>query len=218
MKKTSTLILLSFALLSWSSCGNNSNSDSDQNEDSTQTASGSSAGVIGQMNNNADAEKLNFYFHLNELDQTDSTIRFQAVSLFQSDTVGFEVEVAKQIPAGIGSDGAPDETNGFTEGHIRFLSSGEHSDNFVKSLGTLFKVQTSGKMTQDTIIPLVFSSNKEEVNLAENGTYSFKYFFENNVGAEAELFGVIDTYRRALEWTEKDSTYREAIISAFQAE
>lgn len=217
MKNRTPLALLTATVLGLSSCGNNSNSTS-SNADSTNVGAAENAGVVGQMTNNQTAEKLHFFFHLNPVGETDSTIHYEAVSLFETDTVGFNVEVAKQIKAGIDSDGAPDEEHGFTEGKIRITSMGTPSDNFVKSLGSLFGLETTGKMTDQTITPLIFSSNKTDVDLAETGTYSFKYFFENNVGAEAELFGVIDTYKRALEWSEKDSVYREAIISAFQAE
>lgn len=216
MKKVTSLVMLAFALTGLSSCGNNSNSGAGQTDDSTTDGAASAAGVIGQMNNNRTAERLNLFFHLNELEQTDTSIVYEAVSLFESDTVGFNVEIAKQIDAGIRSDGAPDDDLGFTEGTIRIRSMGEPSDNFIKSLGTLFNLETTGKMRSETLTPLVFSSNKETVDVTENGTYSFKYFFENSAGPEAELFGVIDTYKRSFEWSEKDSTHRKAIIAAFQ--
>jgi hypothetical protein len=66
------------------------------------------------------------------------------------------------------------------------------------------------------LLTTVFSSNKGEVDLTKNATYSFKLFFDNEQGEPAEVFVIVDTYRKSLEITEKDSTFRKQLLSAFE--
>lgn len=211
MKKR-TYIGLSFAaLIALASC-NNASKTGNQSTDST----GTSVAALNQLTSNKDAEKLHLYFHLEEKGQTDSSVVYQAKSLYNQDTVGFNVEVVKDIAPGVTATGGADENAGFREGAVKISSLGPISDNFVKSLGDLMKLPTDGKMSSSTLLPLVFSSNKDKVDLSKSATYSFKYFFENGTGTPAELFGVVDTYKKSFELTEKDSTYRKAVIASFE--
>jgi hypothetical protein len=41
-------------------------------------------------------------------------------------------------------------------------------------------------------------------------------FFDNEQGEPAEVFVIVDTYRKSLEITEKDSTFRKQLLSAFE--
>ncbi|WP_140938426.1 hypothetical protein [Sphingobacterium lumbrici] len=167
---------------------------------------------------NADAAKQQFFLRLVDEQQTDSSVVYNAKSVFEDDTVGLQVEILKDIEAGVTSDGKIDGSKGFVRGAIKLSSIGAHSDNLVKALGAIFKLPSTGKMTSQTIDPLVFSSNKVTVNLAKQSTYSFKLFLDNSIGTEAELFAVVDTYRKSFEMSEKDSTFRAHIISAFEGQ
>lgn len=213
MKKFTSYTLLASALVWMASCGN-SNQSNTSTADSTGTAV-TSAG-LPPLVNSASGDINKFFFDLNEVGQTDSSVLYTAHSLYNSDTVGFQVEVMKNIPAGVAGDGRPDGEKGFVEGGVKFSSIGAPSDNFVKSLGTIFNLPTDGKMSSKTLLPLIFSSNNKPVDLSTQGTYSFKYFFRNGTGREAEMFGVLDTYKKSFELSEKDSTYRINIISSFE--
>ena len=211
MRKLLNIGLSLTAVMAMMSCGNSSKTNNN-----TGDSTGATGSTLNQLTANTDAESLHLYFHLQENSQTDSSVIYEAKSLYNQDTVGFQVEVIKNIPAGVTAMGAADEQAGFRQGAIKFSSIGAPSDNFVKSLGTLMKLPTDGKMSTQTLLPLVFSSNKDQVDLSKSATYSFKYFFENGTGTPAELFGVLDTYKKSFELTEKDSTYRKAIIASFE--
>lgn len=172
--------------------------------------------TIEQLSNNADAAKQQLFLRFTEETSTDSSMVYTTKSLFDKDTVGLKIEVLKDIKPGLRSDGNVDEKKGFVRGSIKLSSIGGESDAFLKALGTMFKLPTSGKMTDSVILPTVFSSNKEVVDLSKSGTYSFKLFLDNSVGEPAELFAVVDTYRKSFELSEKDSTFRNRIIAAFE--
>lgn len=168
--------------------------------------------------NDPSAQEHHFFFNLVDSHATDSSIVYTALSLYKEDTLGFDVEVLKNIPAGITAEGTPDEENGFRVGSLKFIGIGHVSDNFVKALQDIYQMEGTGEMRRDTIQPLVFSSNKEPVDLSRKSgasTYSFKIFFENKLGPEAEMFAVLDLYRKSFELTEKDATFRANFLSAF---
>lgn len=212
MKKLGSYTALIAVIVGLNSCGNSSKTNEDSNNEQ-------SSGVkLNQLTNNPKAEKLRLYFQIKELNQTDSSVIYLANSLYEADTVGLQIEVLKNIEPGIQSDGKPNDVSGFRKGPIKFTSVGEKSNNFVKSLGELFNLPSSGKMSSNTLLPLVFSSNQGSVDLSESKTYSFKYFFDNKTGIPAEMFGILDTYKKSFELSEKDSTFRAAIISSFEGE
>ncbi len=169
--------------------------------------------------NDENAAKFKFFLNIVDTEETDSTMIYTTKSLFKEDTVGLKIEVLKQIAAGVTATGEPDQDNGFVPGAIRFSSLGASSDHFVQALQDLFDLKDTGKMTASTIAPLVFSSNNEAIDLDKNkqATYSFKLFLENDMGAEAEVFAVLDTYRKSFEMSEKDNSYRAQLIAAFAA-
>ncbi|PVH26674.1 hypothetical protein [Sphingobacterium corticibacter] len=169
--------------------------------------------------NDEKAAKYKFFLNIVGEEKTDSTIIYTAKSLFKEDTVGLKIEVLKEIAAGVTATGEPDQENGFVPGAIRFSSLGADSDHFVQALQELFDLKDTGKMTMNTVAPLVFSSNNEAIDLNKNkqATYSFKLFLENDLGAEAEVFAVLDTYRKSFEISEKDNSFRAQIIAAFAA-
>lgn len=171
---------------------------------------------IEELTNYPEADKQQLFFRMVEEVQTDSSVVYTVKSTFEEDTVGLKVEVLKNIQPGINSSGQVDADKGFVSGAIKLSSAGEMSDNFVKALGKMFKLPTDGKMTSTAVLPTVFSSNKDVVDLSKNGTYSFKLFFENQQGEPAEVFANVDTYRKSFEMSEKDSTFRVQLLSAFE--
>ena len=207
MKIIKTVFCLGVGFLMIWSCNNSSTNTGGQT---------SKEPSIEKLTNYPEANKHQLFFRLVDEVSTDSSVVYTARSIFDKDTVGLKVEVMKNIQPGINSAGQPDADKGFVQGSIKLSSLGEESDNFVKALGTMFKLSTDGKMTSSTLSPTVFSSNKEVVDLAKNGTYNFKLFFENKQGEPAEVFATVDTYRKSFEVAEKDSTFRVQLLSAFE--
>jgi len=173
------------------------------------------AAALKQLTNDSTAVKQTFYFGFTDELDTDSSKIYVAKSLFNTDTVGLQIEVMKDIQPGINAEGRPVEA-GFVEGDIRLSTIGTPSNNLVVALGSLFSLPTDSKMTDQVLTPTVFSSNSKVVDLNSQGTYSFKLFLNNNLGQPAEVFAVLDLYRRAFEVSEKDSVYRAEIIAAFE--
>ncbi|WDF69880.1 hypothetical protein PQ465_05760 [Sphingobacterium oryzagri] len=202
--------LCALVAILFASCGNPSSSDK-----KTENADKSAAKELGQFVG-AGTDNPSIYFYLQDTHETDSSVVYIAKSLHKQDTVGLQIEVAKNIPAGVTADGAPDDKVGFQTGSIKFSSLGKESDAFVAALGELYKIPAKGGMGSSTITPLVFSSNKKAVDLSNNSTYSFKLFFANSAGAEAEVFGILDLYRRLFELKARDASQYERILSAFE--
>ncbi len=208
MKKIilSAIVLgMSFALLT--GCNNRSNNQRAVLEEN-----------LGPYVVNFSTENPAIYLHLTESNKTDSTTIYLAKALNDKDTVGLQIEVSNSIPAGVYGDDTPNEEKGFVPGAIKFSSIGESSDNFVKGIASLYKLSSSGQMSNAMLSPLVFSSNKKNVDLSSNNTYNFKLFFDNATGEEAEVFAVLDLYKRLFEFRAKDSTQYERIISAFEGQ
>lgn len=157
------------------------------------------------------------YITLRLLDRTDgeTTISYAAKGLFNEDTVGFLIEVDKNIPAGIGADGQLDEKAGFKTGSIQFVRSGAESDRFVAALGELWNVNDAVRMKTKPVQPLVFSSNRSAVDLDKSFTYSFKLFFDADMPVPGEVFFTLDTYKKTIEFQEKDAEYRSQIVHSF---
>lgn len=198
-------------VLALSACNN---APKDGNSSSSNAAKGNP--TIEQLSNQVDAAKQHLFLRFTDEVSTDSSMVYTTKSLFDKDTVGLKIEVLKNIKPGLKSDGTVDEKAGFARGSIKISSVGAQSDAFVTALGTMFKLPTSGKMTSQVILPTVFSSNKGAVDLSESATYSFKLFLDNGSGQPAEVFAVVDTYRKSFELSEKDSTFRSQIIAAFE--
>ncbi|SUJ27041.1 Uncharacterised protein [Sphingobacterium spiritivorum] len=190
-------------------CGDSANKSKDG------TKSGEVA--LHQLADSTDAKK-HFYFTIKEDGASDSSVFYVAKGLYNTDTVGLRLEVLSDIQPGINADGTPNEDNGFRKGAIKISSLGAQSDAFVKSAAHLFKIPESKPMLSSPILPTVFSSNKGKVDLTKNGTYSFKLFFDIPNDKQAEVFAVIDTYKKSFEITEKDSTFRTQFLKAFTGE
>ncbi len=201
---SATVLMLSAAFLT--SCGGSSNKDGKAAADGA---------MLGQFVGN-DTDNPSLYLYLADTKETDSTVVYTAKSLHETDTVGMQIEVSKNIPAGVAADGHPDEKDGFKTGVIKFVTIGGQSDAFVKALGQVYKSPVQGGMATSAIVPLVFSSNKQAVDLSKNATYSFKLFLSNSAGEEAEAFVILDLYRRLFELKARDTTQFPRLVSAFE--
>ncbi|MFZ4861613.1 hypothetical protein ACL9RF_05455 [Sphingobacterium sp. Mn56C] len=208
-----TLGLSTVGLIFLASCTNSSTGTS-----TSATQSGNTVLSLTQLVNETPSAKEQFYLRLTDSSVTDSSVVYAVKSLYKSDTVGFNLEVLKDIKPGVTVDGKVDEKNGFVKGALKLSSNGEQSDTFVKALGEIFNLPATGKMTTVTLLPTVFSSNKNEVDLKKSATYTFKLFFDNKLGRPAEVFAIVDTYKKSFELSEKDSTYRKELIAAFEHE
>lgn len=164
---------------------------------------------------NPGMENPAIYLRIIGIEQNDSSYVCSMKALNDTDTIGLQLEVSKGIQPGLNPDGSANMERGFSEGTMRFRSTGQISDNFFHALGDLYQIPTETGMRKEEIAPLVFSSNTEEVSFGNNKTYRFKLFFTNELGEEAEVFVVIDLYKRLFEFRSKDVTYFARVIDAF---
>lgn len=203
MKSIFSISLL--ALILATSCDNSTKSTDKKSKEPS----------IQQLSNDKMAAKQQLFLHLADVSDNDSSKIYLAKSLFNEDTVAVQVEVRKNIQPGINKDGKPVK-DGFVKGSVKLSSVGLESDNLVKAMASLFNIPATGGMTQDVILPTVFSSNTGVVDLSKPATYSFKMFLDNKQGEPAEVFAVVDTYKKTFVISEKDSIYRKGILSAFE--
>jgi hypothetical protein len=200
--KNTLIMLLSVALLA--SCSNTPKSNG---------GSGEATPLFALTNN---PENPN-YLALRLLDRQDgdTSITYTARALYNQDTVGFTIQLSKDIPAGINSDGSVNEEVGFKTGAITFLRSGPESDRFAAALAALWNVEGIAKMKAQPVRPLAFSSNRAPVDHNKPFTNSFKLFFEENAAVPGEVFFTYDTYKKTIEFQEKDAQYRTQVVHAF---
>lgn len=203
MKSLFGIGILAIALAT--SCNNASKTTDNKNDSLT----------LKSLTNDTTAARVQLYLGFTNETETDSSKVFVCKSLYGTDTVGLQVEVLKNIQPGINNEGQPTK-DGFVDGNIKLTSIGTESNNLVTAIGQLFKLPTDGMMTTNTLLPTVFSSNKGVVEFNNQNTYSFKLFLNNGLGEPAEMFAVLDLYRRAFELSEKDPAYRPGIIAAFE--
>lgn len=177
------------------------------------TGSDNTTGTIPlfEMSNNPENAQ-NITLRLVERIDADTAITYVARGLYQADTVGFDIQMAKQIAAGINADGLVNEDAGFTTGTITFLRSGPESDRFAVALAKLWNINDVSKMKQTPVTPLVFSSNRESVDYDKSFTYSFKLFFAPDASVPGEVFFTFDTYKKTINFQEKGEQYRSQIV------
>ncbi|MBD1431661.1 hypothetical protein H8B06_02395 [Sphingobacterium sp. DN00404] len=190
------------------SCGNNQKGNEHATEDAL-TAN------LGQYVATSTTDNPAIFLSLVNSTETDSSIVYVGKSLNDTDTLGLQIEITKDIPGGVFEDGNVNEEKAFHEGAIKFSSIGEASDRFVKAVATLYEQPVDGGMTDAILEPLVFSSNKTAVDLTGNGTYAFKLFFANSIGEEAEVFAELNLYNRSFKMWAKDADQYPRILSAF---
>lgn len=203
MKQLNFMIcLLPFALLL--SCNNASKSGSDHVETTE---------LFPITNNPENPSRI--FLKLTEKVEGDTSISYVARGLHKNDTVALIIEVDKDIPAGINNDGSINEEMGFNTGWITFKTLGTESDRFISALAELWQVSDIDKMATDPIQPLAFSSNRTAFDHSKPSTSSFKLFFDEDSRVPGEIFFTFDTYRRSIEFQEKDEQYRRTITRSF---
>ena len=186
------------------SCGNPSNTGSDQSDTMP----------LFEITNNPENAQ-NITLRLVERVDNDSTITYVARGLYETDTVGFNVEMSRQIAAGINSDGSVNEDAGFTTGTITFVRSGPESDRFATVLAALWNINDVSGMKAEPVTPLVFSSNRIDVDYDQSFTYSFKLFFAPDAPVPGEVFFTFDTFKKTINFQEKGEQYRSQIAHSF---
>lgn len=200
MNRLIALIIVLFAI---SSC----------NSSSTSTEGSSQFGQTESLRKTLE-NPSSIILNLTDRTDSDNLVSFLAKGLYLDDTVGFMVEVSKNIPAGINDDGSVNEQEGFKKGSITFKRSGTESDRFLSGLAKLWQVGDADKMKSDPIQPMAFFSNKKAINLDKASTSSFKLFFDDTSADPGEIFFTVDTYKRTIEFQERDAAHRSAIVHA----
>lgn len=195
------LFVLSLSAVLLGSCGNASKPGG-ENADAIP---------LFEIVNNPEQPK---HIALRLVDRTDgdTSITYAVRGLYQEDTVGFNIEVDNEIPAGINADGSVNEQAGFTTGAITFIRTGPESDQFMAALATLWNVDGVTSMKTNPTEPLVFSSNRTVVDHDKPFTYSFKLFFAPEASVPGEVFFTFDTFKKTIEFQEKDTQYRSQIV------
>ena len=131
--------------------------------------------------------------------------------LWHKDTVGFEIAFRPDLKLGI-IDDKVDNTRFYREG-FNIYSIGKISDNFIKALIGLYKIDTKPLKMVDKIKSTVFVLAGQPKNFKDDFVKT-KIFFDdtNEKGFYSEWFINIDLKNKILEIKEKDSEYRENII------
>ena len=209
MRKINQIAVLS-ALAFATACGNTTQNQQGGDKSKKSNIPIEELTIDGPVTNNK-----HLFLRIVDDVKTDSSYIYTAKSTFKGDTVGLKVEVVNLIPAGIIDDVANEDV-GFTKGKIKISSLGAESDAFIKALGKIYEVPASGPFANATLVPTVFSSNKVNADLDKTATYSFKLFLEQKSGEPAEMFFNIDTYKKSLEFKEKDPKFRAPFISALE--
>ncbi|UIR54504.1 hypothetical protein LZQ00_09490 [Sphingobacterium sp. SRCM116780] len=205
MRKISQFAVLS-ALVFATACGNTSQDQKGEKSKSNKPLV--QLTLKGPVTNNK-----HLFLRIVDDVKTDSSHIYTTQGLHDQDTVGLKIEVVNQIRAGI-IDEEPNDDVGFSKGKIKISSLGAQSDAFIKALGSIYEIKTSDPFTSATLLPNVFSSNKVNVDLDKTATYSFKLFLDNSSGTPAEMFFSVDTYKRSVEFSEKDPKFRPLFIGA----
>lgn len=155
------------------------------------------------------------YLSIVDQNEQDTSFIYKLSAVHNGDTIGFDLSMDKDIPAGVNTDGTVNEDNGFKTGTVKFIRSGEESDRLIQHLATLWAIDLENtSFSNSPVVPLTFSSNKDEVNHSSPATHSFKLFLNPDAREPGELFFTHDTYLRRVELQEKDSTYRLEILRA----
>lgn len=150
--------------------------------------------------------------------ETDTAVLYTIQGLYEQDTVGFVVSMDRDIPAGIKPDGSVNQEEGFKTGTVKFLRSGPESDAFIAALVQIWDIPMSNStFSDDAVIPLTFSSNKDPFDHSKSSTNNYKLFFAPDALAPGEVFFTLDTYKRIVELQEKDEMYRMTILEALAA-
>jgi hypothetical protein len=148
--------------------------------------------------------------------ESDKVI-FVGQGMFDNDTVGLKFETWKEYKAGVLKDGGLDSKSGYTSESVRIYSLGQKSNDFLKALGKLYNIPTSGQFSNKPIIASAFSLTTEHLDLTKStGYFKSKLFLnENTDSLYCELYFNINLDKETIELPEKDLEYRENLIRTF---
>ena len=136
----------------------------------------------------------------------------QVKGLWNKVIVGFEIAFRPDMQLGI-IDGEVDKSRFYNEG-VNFYSIGDLSDNFIKALIGLFKVDIQPLKMIDKIKSTTFVLSGHPEN-SDSGYIKTKIFFDDTEekGFYSEWYVNVDLKNRILELREKDPDYRRNIIN-----
>jgi hypothetical protein len=143
----------------------------------------------------------------------DSVHIYLAKGLHNGKTVGIQLEVKSNMPAGLTPEGGMGE-NGFIQNPVTFLSIGKESNELLKALSELYKVPTTNLFAKQVTASSGFSLNQKIADLNVPGHYKFKLFFESETDVP-ELYFNVNTAEGIIELFEKDPEYRSALLDVF---
>lgn len=207
MKKRS-IFTLALAAGLMASCGSTDQNQAQSGTDSTAVTGTDLITLTG-------AAERSLYLSIVDQSEQDTSFTYRVSAVHDGDTIGFNVSMAKDIQPGVNNDGSVNEENGFKTGTVQFHRSGAESDRFIQHLAQHWGITLeNASFSNDPVVPLTFSSNKEGVDHSTPATHSFKLFFNPDAREPGELFFTHDTYLRRVELQEKDSTYRREILRA----
>jgi hypothetical protein len=146
------------------------------------------------------------------LRDSDGLCRFEARALYKDRRVGFAVV--------LGSKWEPQEirlgegTTQFYWGEAHLVSVGTESDSFIEALDQLYETNIgASQMVPD--VRLVAVSLEGDPTKLESERLKIKMFFEHEVeDRNAEFYLNCDAEKSSVQFNEKDSDYRYALILA----
>lgn len=149
--------------------------------------------------------------------KTDTTNIYVGQGLYKNKIVGLKFEVNSKLPFGITTDGEINSKGGFVRNGVKFISTGQESDELINALADLYNEPIKKPFSKNRISATVFSLNKKDADFSKKDYYKFKLFF-NDEGDEnnyAEMFFNVNTEEQIIELHEKDHNYRKPLLKAF---
>jgi hypothetical protein len=155
------------------------------------------------------------FLKITEQTEAQDSIVFTAKGLYKEQIVGLDVEVKKNMVAGLLPSGEINQ-NAFYRDGIKFFSIGEESDTLLMALSILYQFPTENAFSRTIEGAMTFSLNETPVDLRRREHYRFKIFFQDDSGdLYCEIFCNIDLTGNVIELHEKDEEYRKNIIKTF---
>jgi len=140
--------------------------------------------------------------------QTDSTYEYIAQGLYNSDTVGIEISLKKNLKAGIING---EMKNVFIRNGIAIKSIGVKSDKLLTSMTELYGIDSiENQMRNDLMVLTCANLNQQDLNY-NMGEYKFKVFMETE-DDNPELFVDFDFTNNLILLNEKDVEYRKGVL------
>ncbi len=130
--------------------------------------------------------------------------RYRLLSTYKDKVVGFDLLLKK-----------PAKEQMFIHNGITFLSLGDTSNNFLQALAEVYKIKKPASAFIDSVT-ITYANLASQVDLSKPENWiaaEIKMFFETE-DDNPELFMNLDEKEGIISFPEKDSDYREGIITA----